>query len=146
MGSHVYRDSPDYLRYPTPGNQISGWAYNAARDTEYDPATPPTWGKPYCKQWWEDGAIETLDALAAQYSDNEAADWLRSAQKQLFFQSTNCNELKLKGNGAQIYSPYFSTQRQIWRAQCFFLRLNNYFLKRLSFRLISKLENSRGRL
>jgi hypothetical protein len=43
--------------------QISGWAYNAARDTEYDPAAPPTWGKPYCKQWWEDGAIGLREKL-----------------------------------------------------------------------------------
>ena len=86
--------------------------------------------------------IETLDAFAAQYSDNEAANRLRSARKQLFFQSTNCNGLKLKGKRVQVYSPYFSTQKLIWHAQYFFLRLNNYFLKRLRFRLISKLENT----
>ena len=71
--------------------------------------------------------IETLDAFVAQYNENEAADRLRSARKKLFFQSTNCNGLKLKGKRAQIYSPYFSTHRLIWRAQCFFLRLNNFF-------------------
>ncbi len=37
-----------------PSKQIPGWAYDPARDTEYDPADPPTWGKPTCKQWWED--------------------------------------------------------------------------------------------
>jgi hypothetical protein len=36
---------------------INGWAYNPARDTEYDPANPPTWGRPYCKTWWEGPAI-----------------------------------------------------------------------------------------
>ena len=61
-----------------------------------------------------------------------------------FFRSTNCNGLKLKGKRAQVYSPYFSTHRLIWRAQCFCLRLNNIFLKRLSFKLISRLENTVG--
>ena len=61
-----------------------------------------------------------------------------------FFQSTNCNGLKLKEKRAQVYSPYFSTHRLIWRAQCFCLRLNNIFLKRLSFKLISRLENTVG--
>ena len=63
--------------------------------------------------------IEKLNAFATQYSDNEAAGRLRSARKKLFFQSTNCNRLKLKGKRAQIYSPYFSTHRLIWRALCF---------------------------
>ena len=63
MGSHVYRDTPGYYDTLRPSMQISGWAYNAARDTEYDPAAPPTWGKPYCKQWWEDGAIGLREKL-----------------------------------------------------------------------------------
>ncbi len=63
MGSHVYRDTPGYYDTLRPSMQISGWTYNAARDTEYDPAAPPTWGKPYCKQWWEDGAIGLREKL-----------------------------------------------------------------------------------
>jgi hypothetical protein len=58
-----------------PTKQIPGWAYNAARDTEYDPASPPTWGKPTCKEWWEDGAvglreklIDEADATSAGFS------------------------------------------------------------------------------
>ena len=49
VGSHVYRDTPCYCDTLHPASQITGWAYNAARDTEYDPASPPAWGKPYCK-------------------------------------------------------------------------------------------------
>ena len=63
MGSHVYRNTPGYYDTLRPTTQISGWAYNAARDTEYDPAAPPTWGKPYCKQWWEDGSIGLREKL-----------------------------------------------------------------------------------
>jgi hypothetical protein len=75
MGSHVYRDTAGYYDTLRPTKQIPGWAYNAARDTEYDPASPPTWGKPTCKQWWEDGAIglrqkliNEADATSAGFS------------------------------------------------------------------------------
>jgi hypothetical protein len=63
MGSHVYRDTAGYYDTLRPANQITGWAYNAARDTEYDPTAPPPWGKPYCKQWWEDAAIGLREKL-----------------------------------------------------------------------------------
>jgi hypothetical protein len=75
MGSHVYRDIAGFYDTLRPTKQIPGWAYNAARDTEYDPASPPTWGKPTCKQWWEDGAIglrqkliDEADATSAGFS------------------------------------------------------------------------------
>ena len=75
MGSHVYRDTAGYYDTLRPANQIPGWAYNAARDTEYDPASPPAWGKPNCKQWWEDGTIglrqkliDEADATSAGFS------------------------------------------------------------------------------
>ncbi len=63
MGSHVYRNTTGYYDTLRPTTQIAGWAYNAARDTEYDPAAPPTWGKPYCKEWWEDGSIGLREKL-----------------------------------------------------------------------------------
>jgi hypothetical protein len=69
------RDTAGYYDTLRPAKQIPGWAYNAARDTEYDPAAPPTWGKPTCKQWWEDGAIglrqkliDEADATSAGFS------------------------------------------------------------------------------
>ena len=66
MGSHVYRDTSGYYDTLRPANQITGWPYNAARDTEYDPATPPPWGKPYCKQWWENAAIGLREKLITE--------------------------------------------------------------------------------
>ncbi|MEX2259812.1 MAG: conjugal transfer protein TraG N-terminal domain-containing protein [Woeseia sp.] len=52
MGSHVYRETAGYYDVLRPTAAISGWPYNAARDTEYDAANPPEWGKPYCAEWW----------------------------------------------------------------------------------------------
>ncbi len=63
VGSHVYRDTPGYYDALRPSMQISGWVYIASRDTEYESAAPPTWGKPYCKQWWEDGSIGLREKL-----------------------------------------------------------------------------------
>jgi len=57
MGSHVYRNTAGYYDTLRPTMQITDWAFNATRDTEYDPAAPPAWGKPYCKEWWEDSSI-----------------------------------------------------------------------------------------
>ena len=75
MGSHVYGNTAGYYDTLRPTTQVAGWAYNAARDTEYDPASPPTWGKPYCKEWWEDSSIglrgklvNEADATSAGFS------------------------------------------------------------------------------
>ena len=57
LGSHVYRDTPGFYDTLRPSKQIAGWVYDPARDTEYDAAAPPAWGKPTCKAWWEDPAI-----------------------------------------------------------------------------------------
>ena len=67
MGSHVYCDTAGYYDTLRPTSPIIGWTYNAARDTEYDPTSPPAWGKPYCKQWWEDGAIGLRDKHDAKH-------------------------------------------------------------------------------
>jgi len=75
LGSHVYRATPGYYDTLRPTMQISGWPYNPVRDTEYDPANPPTTGKPWCKEWWEDQGlglehklIQEADATAAGFS------------------------------------------------------------------------------
>lgn len=75
MGSHVYRETAGYYDTLRPSKQIPGWPYDPSRDTEYDPAAPPAWGKPTCKQWWEDSAlglraklVHEADATSAGFS------------------------------------------------------------------------------
>ena len=63
VGAHVYRDTPGYYDTLRPSMQISDWTYSAVRDAEYDTAAPPAWGKPYCKQWWEDSSIGLREKL-----------------------------------------------------------------------------------
>jgi len=66
MGSHVYRETTGYYDTLRPSKQIPDWSYNPARDTEYDPASPPTWGKPTCKEWWEQGTQGLRDKLIGE--------------------------------------------------------------------------------
>ncbi len=75
MGSHVYRDLSGYYNSLRPNRPVSGWPYSSVRDTEYDSAAPPTWGRPFCKQWWEAGGIgvraklvREADATSAGFS------------------------------------------------------------------------------
>ena len=66
LGSHVYRETPGYYDILRPSSPIVGWAYIAARDTEYEPSDPPTWGKPYCDAWWSDDDIGLRQKLVAE--------------------------------------------------------------------------------
>lgn len=63
LGAHLYRDIPGYYDRLRPPHPIPGWPYNASRDTEYDPASPPAWGKPTCKEWWEESSIGLKEKL-----------------------------------------------------------------------------------
>ena len=75
MGSHVYRETAGYYGAFRPSMPVPGWTYHPARDTEYDPGAPPAWGKPWCRQWWEENSIglrrkliEQADATSAGFS------------------------------------------------------------------------------
>ena len=66
MGSHVYRETPGYYTVLRPSTPVPGWAYQPTRDTEYDPGAPPSWGRPWCRQWWEESSIGLRRKLVAQ--------------------------------------------------------------------------------
>ena len=63
MGSHIYQETPGYYDSLRPINPVAGWVYEVGRDTEYGASVPPIWGKPYCKQWWEEGSIGLREKL-----------------------------------------------------------------------------------
>ena len=77
IGSHVYLSTyytASDMRAATP---LAGFPYSPLRDTEYDPASPPPAGRPYCAEWWQGvpgatglkdklvGAAGNLDSIAA---------------------------------------------------------------------------------
>jgi TraG-like protein, N-terminal region len=51
--------------------EIPGFAYNAARDTEYQPGFIPIYGRPECKDWW-DNAVSGLKPKLLGLVDPEA--------------------------------------------------------------------------
>ncbi len=57
LGSHVYQDIGGYYDRYRASSPITGWAFDASRDTEYDVTNPPGWGRPYCNEWWADEDI-----------------------------------------------------------------------------------------
>lgn len=58
MGSHAYRDDPRLYAVMYSETEVPGWAFDPARDREFaGAAVVPEWGRPTCKQWWEDAAI-----------------------------------------------------------------------------------------
>jgi len=64
FGSYVYRQTAGYYDQYRASTPVSGWAYVPVRDTEY--ATAPTYGRPYCKEWYEDPGIGLHQKLLDQ--------------------------------------------------------------------------------
>lgn len=64
FGSNVYRQTAGYYDLYRASTPVTGWAYVSARDTEY--ATPPTNGRPFCNEWYEDPAIGLRQKLLDQ--------------------------------------------------------------------------------
>lgn len=65
MGSQLFRTEDGFYSAMRSSNPVPGFAIDFSRDTDYyNPASPtadppsgqvnPEWGRPTCKQWWED--------------------------------------------------------------------------------------------
>ena len=74
IGSQIFRATPGYYDTYRAGVPIEGWPFDRHRDTEYDPGSPPTYGRPYCKAWWEhetrglrEKLIDAVDVQAAGF-------------------------------------------------------------------------------
>jgi TraG-like protein, N-terminal region len=64
FGSYVYRQTGGYYDQYRASAPVKGWPYAPARDTEY--ASPPPYGRPYCKEWYEDAGIGLRGKLLDQ--------------------------------------------------------------------------------
>jgi hypothetical protein len=71
MGSHTFRDDPALYGSAYASTSVTGWAFNPARDKDLASSpTPPTWGRPSCKEWWEDSTIGLRQKLIAEAAAN----------------------------------------------------------------------------
>lgn len=74
MGSTLFRSEPGFYADMRAANPVAGFPVNYARDTDYynpasgaEPPRPgvinPDWGRPTCKEWWEDSSSGVREAL-----------------------------------------------------------------------------------
>lgn len=82
MGSQLFRTEPGFYADMRAANPVPGFPVNFARDGDYyNPSAGvpppyegyvnPDWGRPTCKEWWEDSA-GVREAMIAQSSDWQA--------------------------------------------------------------------------
>ena len=94
IGSQLYRTEPGYYAEMRSYNPVPGWAIDFSRDVEYiqtpapvgDPHygyVNPDWGRPTCKEWWEDETKGIRAAMAAHSST-----WRVLAQKTISMASS----------------------------------------------------------
>jgi len=95
IGSLLFRTEPSYYADMRSYNPVPGWPIDFSRDVEYirEPAPEgdphygyvnPDWGRPTCKQWWED---ETQGVRAAMI--NHSSDWRVMSQQALSLTSSS---------------------------------------------------------
>ena len=101
MGSQLFRTEPGFYADMRSYNPVPGFSIDFSRDTDYynpasgmEPPHPgivnPEWGRPTCKQWWEDsqkgvrkqmiGHSATWDKLVE--AGNSVLNWSSSDQRQ----------------------------------------------------------------
>lgn len=79
MGSQLFRTEPGFYANMRSRNPVPGFAINFARDTDYyNPASGlepphagavnPEWGRPTCKEWWEDSRQGLRKQMVSQSS------------------------------------------------------------------------------
>lgn len=61
LGSHIFRTEPGYYDTLRATDPTMPWVYDPTRDTEYAESTPPKYGRPYCKEWWERETVGLRD-------------------------------------------------------------------------------------
>jgi TraG-like protein, N-terminal region len=66
MGSHLYQELNGFYDRYRATSPISGWAFNPARDTEYDTDNPPPSGRPTCLEWWRSDGNGLRSKLVAE--------------------------------------------------------------------------------
>ncbi|HRL52858.1 MAG: conjugal transfer protein TraG N-terminal domain-containing protein [Pseudoxanthomonas sp.] len=79
MGSQLFRTEQGFYANMRSYNPVPGFAVNFARDTDYyNPASGmdpphqgvvnPAWGRPTCKEWWEDSSIGLREQMVSHSS------------------------------------------------------------------------------
>jgi hypothetical protein len=93
IGSHAFRDAPQLYADLYARQDVPGFPYDPARDTDVNPDDPilPTYGRPSCKAWWETPAtglrakmissLGTITELRAKVATINAGSWGISSEE-----------------------------------------------------------------
>jgi len=71
IGSQYFQDTDGYYGNANlnlsirASEELPGFPYNAARDTEYLPGFIPAWGRPECNDWWNNATSGIMPRLMA---------------------------------------------------------------------------------
>lgn len=79
IGSQLFRTEPGFYADMRSVNPVTGFAVDFGRDAEYyNPASGeplpfegfanPDWGRPTCREWWEDGSIGLREAMITHHT------------------------------------------------------------------------------
>lgn len=80
VGSHAFQDEPLLYASLYASREVAGWAFDPVRDADLaGGSTLPTWGRPDCKQWWQDSSIGLQAKLLAQASGTSKLNSMVSA-------------------------------------------------------------------
>jgi hypothetical protein len=85
MGSQLFRTEPGFYTDMRSGNPVNGFVTDFGRDADYyNPSSGeplpfegfsnPDWGRPTCKEWWEDTRIGLREAMIT-HSSSWSALW-----------------------------------------------------------------------
>jgi hypothetical protein len=83
IGSQLFRTEPGFYGDMRSVNPVNGFAINYTRDADYyNPASGeplpfegfsnPEWGRPTCKEWWEDTGVGLREAMVNHHSTWQA--------------------------------------------------------------------------
>lgn len=80
VGSHAFQDEPTLYASLYASREVAGWIFDPTRDADLAGAsTLPTWGRPDCKQWWQDATIGLQAKLLAQAAGTSKLNTMVSA-------------------------------------------------------------------
>ena len=122
VGSQLFRTESGFYEAMRSYNPVPGWTIDFSRDVDYIQAPAaegdphhgyvnPDWGRPTCKQWWEDSQSGIRDKLT-----NNTSTWRKltqSVQNTLTFKSSDEAKDSIARLGFEKANPTFISPDRI---------------------------------
>jgi len=99
IGSHIFLETPSYYDSIRSDSVREGFVWSQLRDVEWDTGNHPTYGKPFCSEWWSSPA----NGLAAKIIDETDGMDLIAAAAEPIWDSTQRRDAVIRA--ALLNSP-----------------------------------------